>query len=219
MKAKSQGSTGQVKTLPGFFSTVELVIFSRRAILYPYVKKTTAMLAASGSQLGDLQHQPTHPLFTISDSSPQVHKIESEMRHEHAAFEEEVLAKSVERKEALKLIKQEVDEASALADEEYRTSLEKEKQLQLCWFNAVARVNLQTQPLLKEHPVIESPHVRFSDWTSQGQVKILLHKVLILHLMGNSWIFQRTLCFVCDGVECQDCEVHFGGVVPCEKTA
>jgi len=58
-----------------------------------------------------------------------VHKIESEMRHEHAAFEEEVLAKSVERKEALKLIKQEVDEASALADEEYRTSLEKEKQL------------------------------------------------------------------------------------------
>jgi len=65
-------------------------------------------------------------------SSPQVHKIESEMRHEHAAFEEEVLAKSVERKEALKLIKQEVDEASALADEEYRTSLEKEKQLQLC---------------------------------------------------------------------------------------
>lgn len=54
------------------------------------------------------------------------------MRQEHAAFEEEVLAKSVERKEALKLIKQEVDEASALADEEYRTSLEKEKQLQLC---------------------------------------------------------------------------------------
>ena len=64
---------------------------------------------------------------------PEVHKIESEMHQEHAAFEEEVLAKSVERKDALKLIKHEVDEASALADEEYRKSLEKEKDLQLCW--------------------------------------------------------------------------------------
>lgn len=56
-----------------------------------------------------------------------VEKIEAEMQREQSQIEEEVLQKSVERSEALKAIKEEVEDLSAVADQEYRKSLDKDK--------------------------------------------------------------------------------------------
>eukprot|EP00435_Cladocopium_sp_Y103_P073335 s658_g43.t1 len=56
-----------------------------------------------------------------------VERIEAEMQREQAQIEDEVLQKSVERSEALKAIKEEVEDLSALADQEYQKSLEKDK--------------------------------------------------------------------------------------------
>ena len=58
-----------------------------------------------------------------------VHKIEEEMLQEQAQIEEEVLQKSAERREALKSVTEDVESLSALADQEYQKSLEKEKEI------------------------------------------------------------------------------------------
>eukprot|EP00438_Fugacium_kawagutii_P009446 Skav202057 [mRNA] locus=scaffold1138:524948:527531:- [translate_table: standard] len=63
----------------------------------------------------------------LTDDS--VHQIEAEMQREQAQIEEDVLQMSAARREALKTIKQEADDFSAAADQEYQESLEKEKQL------------------------------------------------------------------------------------------
>ncbi|CAL1130652.1 unnamed protein product [Cladocopium goreaui] len=75
-------------------------------------------------RIKDLQDEVRRVRESTDES---VEKIEAEMQREQSQIEEEVLQKSVERSEALKAIKEEVEDLSAVADQEYRKSLDKDK--------------------------------------------------------------------------------------------